>query len=325
MWGDLYMRIFKKNSLLKIWCIIALTLAFILVGAQICGVLCDKLLKHGFLYSYEDKLNILRNKSKNKTVFLGGSSVLFGVNAEHYSEISGSSAVNMGLNAGAGVYDLYLATVSSYLQAGDSVVLAFEYDAYTTNWVEFTNITLDLANVAPTYVKTLSFGEKIDYYFHQNLRYYNKSFDIIYNFLSTKLEPEPSIYVRKNVNDFGDFNLEYTKNSTEKTPLRKPNGFVINEESMFAMKRYISDFESRGIKVYVAYPPAYVDVSEEVLLKFDKQFREIFGRRIIGKITDWSFYTGEKFFDTAYHLNASACIEHTDYYYNLITASENES
>ena len=47
--------------------------------------------------------------------------------------------------------------------------------------------------------------------------------------------------------------------------------------------------------------------------------KNYFGDRVLGYPTDWMFNTGERFWDTGYHLISPESLKHTEYLYDLIS------
>lgn len=309
------MQIFSEKRKNEFWLKIFFVFFIVILFSNFFSkILVDKFLSDGFLYSYEDKLNILASETDNKTVFVGGSSVLFGVSAKYYTELSGKPAVNMGLNAGA--YDLYLSSIQPYLKKGDTVVLALEYDAYIVEWQKMDNICLDLANVTKNYHKTLPFIKRLTYYYKQMLRYCNRVFDIVYKLALNKLDSQSQLYVRKNVVEYGDFNSELTKGckDIEKHSVKSE----LNQDALDGILKHIEFMEEKGVTVFVVYPPVYASKEDKTFEEIDVKLKNVFKDRILGNYDDWVCDTNEYFFDTPYHLNSEGILKHTEYYHNLI-------
>lgn len=308
------MQIFKKKSyfifLIKI---IAILLICFLASAG-CSFITDSVLNDGFLYAYKDKLNTLKSIEGEKTVFVGGSSVLFGVSAEHYEQLSGKKAVNMGLNAG--TYDVYLETIKPHINKGDTVIFAFEFDGYTDEWYNFTNITLDLAHISKNYFQTLPFKYKSTYLYKQTLRHYEKTFSVISKFIKRILKDD-EFYTRAIVNQYGDIKPELFKTKADlpdPTKIKKE----LNYDSLAEILKHIEELETKGAKVFILYPPCYISEDNGSMDEMDNKLKSYFGNRVLGNMDDWLFETDENFFDTVYHLNHVATIKHTHYYYDLI-------
>ena len=101
----------------------------------------------------------------------------------------------------------------------------------------------------------------------------------------------------------------------------------ITKEAANEINYYINKYEEKGAKVYIVFPPVYTDVNidsnKENIETFYRNMRTTFGEeRVLGYPTDWMFNTNEKFWDTGYHLTSDACLEHTEYYYNLVKDTE---
>lgn len=305
----------SNRKVLAFWCRIAILFVLIFCVSNVFALLSEKTLSHGFLYAYEDKLNSLKAQEGTKTVFVGGSSVLFGVSAQHYEKLSGEPTINMGLNAGA--YDLYLSSVAKHVSEGDTVVMGLEFEAYTGEWQKFDDIALDLASITKDYFATLPLSKKPAYLYRQTLRNCNRVFDIFYNFLATSLEGEGGqLYIRKNMDSYGDFDLSLTQGTKNISP--HTIKMELDEESVRGILSHIEDMESKGAQVYIVYPPVYSFAAESELQEMDKNLKSVFGDRIVGNIEDWVCDSNEKFFDTPYHLNSDGTMEHTEYYYHIL-------
>lgn len=310
-----------QNSNKKAIFYIKLLILFIVVicVGLIFNLYTDKLYDTRHFGAETDKMQHLKDMQGQKTVFVGGSSTLMGVSAEYYSEISGENAINMGLHA-LDIYDVYLSTIEPYIGTGDTVILAFENMAYKSNWDKYNDVGLIVAHESKEYFKTARIKYKPQYFYQQTLRSFSKAYEVLYhNILERKVHGEEKVYLRKNINEYGDIKPEYT----EETDNPAPYGYAteITNEAKREINYYIRNFEEKGAKVYIVFPPLYTkkDIKSPALDDYLKRMQESFGEnRVLGHPSDWMFNTDEKFWDTGYHLNSPARIEHTKYYYDLI-------
>ena len=119
-----FMRVFK-SAVSRFWVRLLCFGLTLVLFCFIFNLITDGFYMNRHYGSYQDKLETLKSIDGPKTVFVGGSSVLCGINAEHYSEISGQCAVNMGLQALKSP-DIYLSCILPYINSGDTVFIAFE-------------------------------------------------------------------------------------------------------------------------------------------------------------------------------------------------------
>lgn len=320
------MNLYMQNSK-NIWIFYGkITLLFILFvgGTYLCNLYTDSVYSKRHYGSIEDKLNTLKTTHGGRTIFVGGSSVLTGVNAEHYEKISGEQSINMGLHA-ADIYDVYLSVIEPYIHQGDKVVLALEYYPYNTAWNEYDDVGLIVGHESKEYYKTITLKHRPQYTYQQILRSYAKVYEVAYSNLTEGIKGDEEAYLRDNITKYGDLSIEI--NMYHKNPYPYQYNLNLDKEAVKEIKRYIEHYETLGAKVYIVFPPIYTDLDFESdvdnIDSFYRQMRKNFGDRVLGYPTDWMFNTGDKFWDTGYHLISSESLRHTEYYYNLIKEAEN--
>lgn len=81
--------------------------------------------REGYLASLEDKVSLLESEGPPRILFVGGSSVAFGVDSEKF-ESSQRKPINLGLNASLGL-DFSCSLAESHARSGDLVVLIPEH------------------------------------------------------------------------------------------------------------------------------------------------------------------------------------------------------
>jgi len=80
-------------------------------------------------YAYENKKAYLKQITKPKIVVVGGSSALFGIDAQQIESSTGIPTVNMGVFASLGI-DYMLDKAKKVLKPGDIIVTSIEYPLY---------------------------------------------------------------------------------------------------------------------------------------------------------------------------------------------------
>lgn len=318
------MEIFNKKT--KGLFLIKIIILFILLigGVFICNRITDQYFSNRHFGSYNDKIETLKKTKGNRTIFVGGSSVLMGVNAEYYSKISGESAINMGLHA-LKIYDIYLACIEPYIKSGDKIILAFEYYPYNYKWENYDDTGLYVAHESELYYKLVPIKYRAIYTYQQFLSSYSKVYNFLYTrILASQFKEKEKAYLRENINEYGDMKININANSENPSPYHY--SLTFNLDAAKSIMNYIEKYEKLGAKVYIVYPPIYTDQpiqdNYQQLEEFHNKMCSYFGERVLGNPTDWMFNEGSNFWDTGYHLISSAALNHTQYYYDLIKSAE---
>src|SRR5204862_8067163 len=82
-----------------------------------------------FLAASIDKQSLIRTQTPPRLIFIGGSSMAFGVNSATIAEACGRRPVNMGLHAALGL-KFMLREVESHVQPNDWIIVAPEYQQF---------------------------------------------------------------------------------------------------------------------------------------------------------------------------------------------------
>ena len=313
------MRNFKGKTLTVFWLKIA---AVFLIMSMVAGVFICFMYPYnmrGHLGAYRDKLNTIKDIETPKTLFVGGSSVLFGVNAEYYEKLSGERSVNMGLHALRSP-DIYLSCIEPYIHEKDTVVIALEYSSYRSEnaWKEYDDVGLDVAQLSGEYYRVVPSQNKGTYFFHQFLRSFERVSVGLYN--ETIKEPligTEKVYLRDNITAYGDFKPEFATNTQNPSPRREP--FEFSEEAIQNVFKYAERYKEKGAEVFIAFAPCYcTDIDAQKMKRYNQVFQKYFGEKVLGSPSDWMLQDGNLFYDTAYHLIREQALKHTEYIYDLI-------
>ena len=320
------MILFMRNSeLTKFWIKIAAIILIFISLAGIFNKITDASYEKRNFGAYKDKLQSLANLEGHKTVFVGGSSVLFGVNAEYYEKLSGETTINMGLHAFK-LYDIYFSTIKPYLHEGDTVVLAFEYSPYVDDWDGYDTAGLLTAHMSGSYYKCMDNKYRGIYTYQQLLMSYEKIKNYVYtNLIEKRLKGEEKRYLRSNIDSrWGDIKKGVAVASENPTPYKISK--TVNPSSMNEILKNIKEYESLGVKVYIVFPPIYTESASayEDGEQIYNEIKSYFGDRVLGKPSDCIYKDNQKFLDTAYHLTYDECLRHTEYYYSLLKDNMNQ-
>lgn len=299
-----------KMIIIKVVVLVVVLLVFQVVFEKICFIKYQD----GLLAAYIDKQKIVADE-EDAVIFVGGSSVLFGVNAREFSRLSGRKAVNVGLQAMKS-YNIYFETLDKYIGSGDTVVLGLEYEAYTHDWNEYDDVGLDLAWLSG-YGSSLKIYQKISYMTQRFLRSYTRIWDTLY---VEKIQPifkqEEKLYLRENIDEYGDITGHEEMIST--VTCGREFTYSVNSDALNYISDYIEDWERRGANVLITFPPMCISNDNEysvLINEFYENLIEQYGDRIVGTPYDYLYTDMSVFLDTTYHLTYRECLNRTEQLY----------
>lgn len=259
-----------------------------------------------FLCSYRFKHARLTALPPGKLIICGGSNVAFGMDTTQLERATGREGVNLGIVAGLGL-SFMLADVGPHIEAGDLVILAPEYDQFSTGlWGGTTPLGSLLLDVPEAWhsVPVASYRILPAAY----LRAVQIRLATVCNagFKVDLREVEP-IYQTSSFNAKGDVvaHLDFAPSR-----ITLPDSLAALPQGPCARTvRLIRDFadwcEARGATLVIV-PPTIVESAYRKHQAFiDQVWADLeaqLGSRVRGKPTDYAF-PRPYFFDTVYHLN----------------------
>lgn len=260
---------------------------------------------------FEYKKAAAKNKSYcQKIIFLGGSNVLFGINAKDIENSLQIPTVNFGIHAGFG--NLIFEESKEIIRDGDIVILPLEIDYYFKEWQ--TNYINDCI---ASYV--ISFRKDL----YKKLNLSNKMYCIRFLYCKYLFLRKPSQiknkendpYSTKAWNDSGDIILkrEQKDNFTAARQYR-----VLSEEDFKAVlvpnsqiKRFLKYLKNKNVKIYFM-APVLIESKESKLNTI--ALEEIFSKLNTNyfKNIEENIYPINYFYDTDYHLTSFAAQKRTE-------------
>jgi hypothetical protein len=145
------MRFFKKLVIVCAFLVLWSILGLIVYGEQI---------QRTSVADYIDELEILKRTDGQKAVFIGGSSTGKGIRADMFEQATGIASVNVSASAGTS-FNLLIESVKPYLNEGDYLFIAPEYNYYSSDYDSIsseTNINF-LLYLNPSARDSVSAGE----------------------------------------------------------------------------------------------------------------------------------------------------------------------
>ncbi len=265
----------------------------------------DQVVGQGFMAATNDKYTLLRQQKSPRIVWVGGSSVAYGVNSPYVAGKLPYQPVNMGLHAGFGV-EYMLNEVEPGLQPGDVVVVSLEYE----NFVDFPPGPKDVFDVLEARPQNIEF---------MPLSYVPAMLDkgLIFTggmlrrsglALTGDIQRKP-YYRRDSFNQYGDVVAHFgVPNNTEKVTTDNKT-FKFTDEDIDRVVRRLNGFNERckakNIQVFFSYAPLVnrlVDASRPEINKIQTEFARSLQFPILDT-PDEVGYSDEYYFDTRYHLD----------------------
>jgi hypothetical protein len=263
-----------------------------------------------------DKHERLENMPGKKVVFVGGSSLAYGLDSKTVEQATGYAVVNMGMNAFVGVRFL-LDEVDASLKAGDVVVLSIDNDAFRIqegyDGVEGrTEDLLMMVKVRPAaWQHTLPWSRRKDIVAAVPGVVHRKAIRLIDSGVRSvagkKLDDSlDALETRAGFNTYGDLvshiNVTWKGEREKGLDLRalKPNERVIP-----VLREYYERWTARGVRVFIAPPPIpvpYFEEQKEVITRIRADVDRALPGAALAPLERYVF-PDSCFFDNVHHLN----------------------
>jgi hypothetical protein len=268
--------------------------------------------------------------SSPRVIFLGGSSALFGIDAQEVAAETGLPTMNMGLHAGMRL-DRVLSAGEDVVRRGDVLVLPLEYDFYSCDQKAWSDWQLRNALAWDrSYFDSLSLGTRIKAVFEGGgpglmmdllssklasiadpgdyagrLETLAPAEVIWARYSSGKLRTNDFSYSAYNIDDRGDMlGNEGADYSGLGVPANKPNNICVNTLSTFI--NFVARMKHKEVRVLVAHTPYLIensptpnwpDAEENFLRDIASIGAEVLDHR------QELFFPRSYFFNTELHLN----------------------
>jgi hypothetical protein len=255
-----------------------------------------------------DKHARLRNAPSPRVIFVGGSSVGFGIDSRPF-DVLGLEPVNMGLNAGLGLAFM-LGEVEPQLRAGDVVIVAPETQLFWTRsqddavWAVLQRRPASLACLAAAGPRELA--DVSD----QGLHFLARKVRCAAHQISTDHELPP-IYRRSSFDRFGDLVTHRGLAAKHEQAIDGPWPAVETvdiERSIAALRGFANSCERVGARCFIAWCPVRSDRRRDGAALFDlleQRLEEDVGLPMLERAHE-SGFPEEAFFDRGPHLTGDA-------------------
>lgn len=271
---------------------------------------------HTYQSVIQDKVRYYEQTKGRRLILVGGSSAAYGIDEERLEQETGCKVANLGLYGGLG--DLFQTQlVRANLQAGDLVVLAYEY-----NWIDeesFTTIPADMV--------MSGIDDDLPLYRFVPLRQWPSVLGYLFPYAAKKAEyaKTPGEDIHHTLFDENgrltqdrpeSLLLDYAENPKAHNPVDLA-GRHVSRESAAYLSAFRTYAERRGARVVMAAPPLLADAVSCDPEEFDRivsETEDLTGIEWISRPQDY-FYPAEYMYDTVYHCNSEGARIRTDMLY----------
>ncbi len=303
-----------KKLILKILIITAVVLFPFALFVTVTECLPDQY-GNTYVSALPDKCDRLSGVDGKKIVFVGGSSLPFGIRSDLIErELDGEyEVVNFGLYATLGT-KLMMDLSMSEIKNGDIIILSPELNEQTYSLYFNPDSVLEAFDGFSGKYFELSASENLRLFYN----YYKFAFNKI-RYYSEKSAPDPiGIYRRDSFNEYGDIDVDRSNNiMVNGVDVNMPiytDERLLNAEFIDYVNDYVEYAVSKGAQVYFNFSPA-----NRLALKSSKvkqsQFQYDLDRTlkcaVLTDISDCIIDEGY-FYDTNFHLNSSGAIYYTN-------------
>ena len=271
--------------------------------------------EESFLGEFDDKVERLYQTEGEKIIFVGGSSLAFGLDAKLLSETLQRPVVNFGLYATLGT-KVMMDYSKKAIGKGDIIVIAPEMNAQTWS----------------LYFNAEAMWQAVDGHFGL-LRYLDSEnapamLGGFWKFAASKakyytmdMSPIAGIYQASSFDDYGFIRYNRDKDYNTMTggvdagmPIDFDTG-MISADFIEYVNDYVKYAEKKGAKVYLSACPMNeaalaADLTMEDLENYVAFLNENFDCEVLGDPNNMIYRTGY-FFDSNFHLNSAGATVHT--------------
>ena len=251
-----------------------------------------------------DKQQMLATSAPPRFIAIGGSSVAFGIDAELMGRQLRLHPVNMGLHVGFGL-PFMLSQVAPYIQPGDVVLLAPEYNSFSENFnaePELLSTVVEQAPLSLVRMPLRDVGAILDRGYLMRLGRVMRAvaFDA-----DPQLNLSDGIYRRDAFNQFGDLVSYLGKPSSAISPMRSAYNPAVAAQAVTRLNEFHRFCRQRQVRVFLCHPPFSASgfaENETSVRQLDEYLRQNLSIPLLDRVQD-AVFPDKDFFDTAYHLN----------------------
>ena len=308
-----------KKRIIKLIALVLIVFAPLGIFALYADTLPDAYEKT-YLGAFDEKYTRLYSAEGKKIIFIGGSSLPFGLRSDLLeNELGGEyEVINFGLYATLGT-KFMMDMARDAISEGDIVILCPETAVQTYSLYFNPDATLQALGGLSTLYTKLSLGDCVALAHN----YFEYSFDRI-GYARNNNAPDPvGIYRADSLNGYGDISVDRPNNIMN-------NGYdsnmeiytddrLLDGEFIEYVNDYIADARKKGAEVYFNYSPINclaIRSSSQTRAEFETSLKNSLDCELLGTIEDY-LIDERYFYDTNFHLNCAGAI----YFSNMLALS----
>jgi len=259
-----------------------------------------------YLLAIETKHKNLAKLPTPRIIFLGGSSVAFGVDSKSIGDSLGLNGFNLGLHAGLGL-QFIVNEALEMVKPGDVLVVSSEY---FLGEGQMKMLAYMRQNFAPSekYIH-LNASEKISYPYELVMdNILSKNSRVQNTFMKGKKtviqQDTNSVYKKSGFNERGDYELHLDQEARPFGIFVKYNQQEENYSKGVAILNQLARLQKKGVQVFYifpGYPAEEYNRFQKPLQSFENQLKAGLQFPVLGRVTDF-LYPEVEFYDTVYHL-----------------------
>ncbi len=273
--------------------------------------LLDDPYQNTYLGAFEAKYDRLYEAEGKKIVFIGGSSLAFGLRSDLIEEELGGeyTVVNFGLYATLGT-KFMMDMAKDAIGEGDIVILCPEISEQTYSLYFNPEAVLQANDGFSAKLLRLPVKHQLSLVY----QYYRYAFDKI-EYAVKNNAPDPiGVYRADSFNEWGDMDVEMPNNimnnGVDSNMLIKMDETLLDAEFIDYVNDYVADIRKKDAEIYFSYSPVNrmaLRSSAATRAAFEEELGQLLDCPIFGEIEDY-LIDNRYFYDTNFHLNEAGAI-----------------
>ena len=273
--------------------------------------LIDDQYKNTYLAEFTNKYDRLYETEGKKIIFIGGSSLPFGLRSDLIEkELGGEyTVINYGLYATLGT-KFMMDTAKDAISEGDIVVLCPEISEQTYSLYFNPEAVLQATDGFSSYLSDLPIENKMSVFYN----YYKFAFEKIKLFANGEAPDPIGIYRADSFNEYGDITVErknnIMNNAYDGNMLITVGNTLLNDEFIGYVNEYVEYTKSQGATIYFNWSPVNASAirsSKTARADFQEKLASLLDCEILGSIEDY-LIDERYFYDTNFHLNSAGAV-----------------
>jgi len=265
-----------------------------------------------YLAASIDKHALIRTQEPPRLIFIGGSSMAFGVNSAAIAEACGRRPVNMGLHAALGL-QFMLNEVEPNIRPGDWIIVAPEYQQFIR--LGQSEMLVNMLEIDSANARLLDRHEWAGAFDTGFIQRFGKIARAVIGrpgrfFRKNTMSRSTRLYYRRGgFNQNGDIvaHLNETPRGLREKEFQFRYRDEMVQETIAQVNRFAKNAEAAGAKVFFSHPPLPREVFQKNRATISRLDAELRAKLTVPQLdsAEEMVFPVEYFFDTWYHLAAA--------------------